>query len=76
MALPGLAARSKRLKLIEKARGANAREQLEQAVHSLQNRQIADGRAALEQIKSLVKSHAHPNFAKTVDLRLFGSANN
>lgn len=55
LALPTPAVRNRRLSQIEKARGAAVREQLERTVHSLRDRQIAAGRAALKQIKSLVQ---------------------
>ena len=58
MALAGLSARRRQLALIEKARGTKAREQLEQTIHELKERQIVAGRFALGQIKSLVKRHA------------------
>ncbi len=53
LALPTPSARNGHLSKIEKARGATVRERLESTVYSLREQQIAAGRAALKQIKSL-----------------------
>jgi hypothetical protein len=54
LALPSHAAQRRQLSLVEKARGSDARDQLEQTIHLMQDRQRAVGKEALAQIKSLI----------------------